>query len=459
MRDRFIAADRETPMLMAPSLQDWLRSDHLARFVVEAVERLDLRSIEDSYAGRGELAYRPKILVALLIYGYATGTFSSRKIERACLDSIAFRYIAANTSPDHDTIASFRKRILPALPSVFLQVLLIAKELGFITVGQISLDGSKIKANASKHHAYSYKYTAKIKAKLRREIGRLLRLAEKADNEPLPDLDIPAEIARRESLIARIDEARRKIEQREAERHAAVRAQHAERLAQRREQQRLTGKKPVGPRPKAPKLRVEPTAQINLTDEESRIMPTADGFIQGYNAQAAVTTDLRFVVYAAVTQATNDKERLVPALEQLHELAPSLGAVEALIADTGYYSAANVQACEDAAITPYIAMRRDKHGSWLARKLTVPTNEPNGDASAVERMAYRLQTDDGREVYGKRKSTVEPVLGVIKSPMGFRSFTLRGHEHVDGEWRLVCTAFNLKHLHTLMADKGWVVSA
>jgi transposase len=459
MSDRFVAADRETPMLMAPSLQDWLRADHLARFVVEAVERLDLRTVENSYAGRGELAYRPKILLALLIYGYATGTFSSRKIERACLDSIAFRYIAANTSPDHDTIANFRKRILPMLPSLFLQVLLIARELGFLTLGQISLDGSKIKANASKHHAYSYRHAAKLKAKLRREIARLLKLAEKADNEPLPDLDIPAEIARRESMIARIDEARAKIEAREAERHAAVQAQHAERLARRREHRRLTGTNPVGRPPEAPKLRVEPTAQINLTDEESRIMPTADGFVQGYNAQAAVTMDSRFVVYGAVTQATNDKEQLVPALEELRSLPPLLGAIEALVADAGYYSAANVQACEEAAITPYVAIRREEHHSWLARKLDVPKGQPSLDASAVERMAHRLKTDDGREVYARRKSTVEPVIGVVKSPMGFRSFMLRGHRNVDAEWKLVCTAYNLKHLHALLAGKTWVVSA
>jgi transposase len=293
-----------TPMLFAPSLQDWLAPDHLARFIVESVERLDLRAIENSYAGRGELAYRPKVLVALLVYGYATGTFSSRKIERPCVDSIAFRYIAANTSPDHDTIANFRKRILPMLPSIFLQVLLIARESGFLTLGQISLDASKIKANASKHHAYSYKHAGKIKAKLRREIARPLRLAAKADNEPLPDLDIPAEIARRENLIARIDQARAKIEAREAERHDAVRAQHAQRLAQRREEQRTTGKKPKGPRPKAAKLRVELTAQINLTDEESRIMPTADGFIQGYNAQAAVSMGRK-----SKTEPTNRPKR------------------------------------------------------------------------------------------------------------------------------------------------------
>jgi transposase len=451
MSGHFLTSDRDAPMLMSPSLQDWLPPKHLARFVVEAVEQMDLRAIEESYAGRGERAYRPKMLVALLIYGYATGVFSSRKIERACLEIIPFRYIAANTSPDHDTIADFRKRVLPDLPSIFLQVLLIAKELGLLSVGQISLDGSKIKANASKHHAYSYKHAGKVKAKLRREVARLMKLAEKADNEPVPDLDIPAEIARRESLIARIDKARATIEAREAERHAAAKALHAERLAQRREQQRRTGKKPKGTRPKAPKLCVEPTAQVNLTDEESRIMPTADGFIQGYNAQAAVTMGSQLVVSTGVAQATNDKQQFVPVLEQLQTLPATLGAVTAIAADAGYYSEANVQACADAGITPYLAIRREAHHTWLAAQLRKADPEPAAHATAVEQMAHRLQTKDGRDLYAKRKSTVETVFGIVKSAMRFRTFLLRGLEKVSGEWTLVCTAYNFKHLHALVA--------
>ncbi|MHB8391225.1 MAG: transposase [Acidobacteriaceae bacterium] len=287
MSGHFVSSDRDTPMLMSPSLQDWLPVNHLARLIVETVEWLDLQMIEDPYAGRGKRAYRPKMLVALLLYGYATGVFSSRKLERTCFDSVAFRFIAANTSPDHDTIADFRKRILPDLPGIFLQVLLVAKELGMLTVGQISLSGTKMKATASKHRALSYAHAGKLKAKLRREIPRLMKLAEAAESERDPQVDIPTEISRREMLIAKIDEARAKIEEREALRHAEVRAEHAERQAQRKAQQRETGKKPKGPRPRPPKLRVELSAQVNLTDEESRIIPTTDGFVQGYNAQSA----------------------------------------------------------------------------------------------------------------------------------------------------------------------------
>jgi transposase len=435
-------------MLLAPDMQDWLDGKHLARFVVEVVDRMDLRSIEASYQGRGERAYHPRMLLALLVYGYATGVFSSRKLERACVDSISFRFLAANTTPDHDTIADFRRRVLPELPRIFLEVLSVAQEMGFLKLGTVSLDGTKMKANASKHHALSYAYAGKIKAKLRREVARLLKLAEAADNERDPELNIPAEIARREVLIAKIDQARAKIEEREVQRHAEARAKHAERLALRKEYERQTGQKAKGRCPRAPKLRIEPTAQINLTDEESRIMPTADGFIQGYNAQAAVSMT-QFVVAADVTQATNDKEQIVPALEQLRALPAELGVPSAILADAGYFSAKNVEKCEQAGIVPYLSMRREKHHGWLATQLRKRLPEPAAGATAVERMLFRMQTDEGRDLYAKRKSTVETTFANVKGAMGFRSFLLRGHQKVKGEWKLVCTAYNLKHLHRL----------
>ena len=437
-------------MLMSPSLQDWLPAKHLARLIVETVESLDLRVIEDSYKGRGERAYRPKMLIALLIYGYATGVFSSRKLERGCFDSVAMRFITANTSPDHDTIADFRKRILPGLPSIFLQVLLVARELGVLTVGQISLDGTKIKANASKHHALSYGHAGRIKAKLRREIARLLKLAQAAENERDLDMNIPDEIKRREDLVAKIDEARAKIEEREAIRHAQIKAKHAERLAQRKEQQRK-GKKPRGPRPKLPELRVEPMAQINLTDEESRIMPSTQGFVQGYNAQAAVDIESQLIVHTHVTQATNDKQQLVPALEGLQALPESLGVLSDIVADAGYYSEANAVACEAVGVTPYLAMSRERHHSWLDAKLRKAPSAPGEDATPADRMAYRLETTDGHELYSQRKSTVETSFGIVKGVMGFRSFLLRGCEKVEGEWKLVCTAYNFKRLFGLVA--------
>lgn len=460
---RFVEYDRTAPMLLAPDMQDWLDGKHLARFVVEVIDRMDLRVIEASYHGRGERAYHPKMLLALLVYGYATGIFSSRKLERACLDSIAFRFIAANTSPDHDTIADFRKRILAQLPQIFLDVLLVAQEMGILKLGTVSLDGTKIKANASKHHALSYGYSGKLKAKLRREIARLLKLAEAADNEHDPVLDIPQEISRRETLIAKIDEARAKIEERETQRHAAIRAKHVERLAERREHERETGQKTKGRRPRLPKLRVEPTAQINLTDEESRIMPTADGFVQGYNAQAAVTLT-HFVVSAEVTQDTNDKAQIIPALTRLREIPSELGVATDIAADAGYFSAKNVQACEDAGIAPYISTRREKHHGWLAARLSKSLPEPDVDSTAVDRMVYRLQSEPGRALYAKRKSTVETTFANIKGAIGFRTFLLRGRENVNSEWKLICTAYNIKHAHRLRLDclesasQRWVIA-
>lgn len=436
-------------MLLSPNMQDWLPPKHLARFVVGAVEQLDLRKVEASYEGRGLQAYRPKMLLALLIYGYAVGTYSSRKIERGTVDSIAFRYIAANTSPDHDTIADFRRRILPDLPALFLQVLILAKELGFLKVGQVSLDGTKIKANASKHHALSYQHIGKTQAHLRREIKRLMKLSEQAENEKTDDgLDIPAEIARRETLVEKLSVAKAQIEEREAARHAEVRAKHAQRLADRKAFQKRTGNKPPGFAPKTPELRVEPTAQINLTDEESRIMPSADGFVQGYNAQAAVDTESMLIVAPLVTQATNDKEQVAPALAALAELSENVDPVTALLADAGYFSAKNVEACEAARITPYISMSRDKHHSWLAKELAKPEALPE-KVSATERMRIRLNSKEGRKVYSKRKCTVEPAFGIIKSAQQFRAFLLRGLERVSGEWTLVCLAYNFKRLGTL----------
>ena len=261
-------------------------------------------------------------------------------------------------------------------------------------------------------------------------------------------MDIPTEIARRETLLENLNVAKAKIEQREAARHAQIRKKHAQKLADRKAFQKRTGNKPPGFPPKAPKLRVEPTAQINLTDEESRIMPTANGFEQAYNAQAAVDTATMLIVAPWVTQATNDKEQIAPALVALAEVSLAVDPVTEMLADAGYFSAANVEACEAAQIVPLISMHHDKHHHWLANYLA--KSEPlSTEASATERMRTRLQTKDGRTAYSKRKCTVEPVFGIIKSVQQFRSFLLRGLECVDGEWTLVCLAYNLKRLRSL----------
>jgi transposase len=276
MADHFKPLDRDTMFLLPPSIQDWLPEKHLARFVVDIVAKLDMMPIRQRYSARGSQAYQPEMMVALLFYGYATGTFSSRKLERATYDSVAFRYITANQNPEHDTISDFRRRFLPQLQSFFEQILLIAGESGLLKVGRVSVDGTKIKANASKHHALSYGHATKLERRIKREVEQLMRLAEEADAADVPDgLDIPAELARREERLRVIDEAKERIRKREQERLAAEQATYKKKLDERDQRERETGKKTGGPKPKPPSRGIDPKAQINLTDEESRIMPSS----------------------------------------------------------------------------------------------------------------------------------------------------------------------------------------
>ena len=448
---RFVNADRQTSYLLPPSVEEWLPEEHLARYIVEVVDGLDLSALVNGYRGRGSEAHHPSVLLGLFVYGYATGTFSSRKIERATFDSVAFRYIAANTHPDHDTLATFRRRFLPELEGLFVQVLLLAREMKLLKLGNISLDGVKIKANASRHKALSYKHLNKIEAQLRQEVKALLAAAEAADRAPLPDgLDVPAEIARREERLMRMEEAKAKIEARAKERYEAEQQAHAEKLA-RREALRRAGKKPRGPEPKPPVEGPRESDQVNLTDEESRIMPAPGGrFEQAYNAQAAVDADTMLIVAASVTQDPNDKRQVEPALAQLAALPKVLGTAQHLLADSGYFSQANVNAAAAQGVAPLIPPHRDiHHPPWHERFAPDAPAPPGGDP--LTRMLWRLKTAAGRAAYAKRKSTVEPVFGIIKHVLGFRQFLLRGLEKVTGEWRLVALAWNLKRMHRLQA--------
>jgi transposase len=450
MKSKFIEADRETLYFLPPSLQDWLPEKHLARFVIEIVDQLDLRTLKDSYVGCGLQPYNPVMMVALLFYGYATGVFSSRQLERSTYDSVAFRFIAANSNPDHDTIANFRRRFLPELVKIFTQILLIAQQMDVLKLGRISLDGSKIKANASKHKALSYQYACKQEEQIKAEVAALLKKAESADQSDLPDgMNIPDELARREKRLAGIAEAKAKLEKRAAERHALEQAAYEEKVAKRTEKEQKTGKKSKGKNPKPPKADPKAKDQINLTDEESRIMPTSGGgFQQSFNAQAGVETESKLIVTAHVSQQPNDKQELKPTLKSLAALPKKLRTTTALIADSGYFSENNVVACERNKITPYIATERQHHHQSLQDRFSEPSPLPEG-ADAVEKMKNRLQTAEGKAIYAQRKITSEPVFGIIKSVMGFRNFLLRGHEAVEGEWLLVCLAFNIKRMHVL----------
>ena len=448
--NNFRTIDRQTGFLLPPSVDEWLPEKHLARFVVEVIDGMDLRAMSGSYRGSGSASYHPRMLLGILVYGYATGIFSSRKLERATYDSVAFRFIAANDHPDHDTIATFRRRFLKQIEGLFVQVLLLAREMGMLKLGTLGLDGTKIHANASRHSALSYEHAGKIEAQLKAEVAELMAKAEAADKADIPDgMSIPDELARREDRLQKIAETRAKIEARGKERFAREQAEHEAKLAARKAKTASTGKKPGGKPPRPPTQGPLLTDQINLTDEESRIMPVAGGgFEQCYNAQAAVAEGSLLVVATDVVQATNDKQQLEPMLGKIDALPKELGEAETLLADTGYFSAGNVAACEAAGIEPLIAMGRQPHHPPLAERFAYPPPAPE-NPTPVEAMAHRLKTPEGRKLYALRKQTPEPVFGIIKSVLGFRQFLLRGLDKVRGEWSLVTMAWNIKRMFTL----------
>src|SRR5271163_3545851 len=424
----FRPINRDTGFLLPPSVDEWLPQRHLARFVVEVIDGLDLSALIKAYRGSGSASYHPAMLLGLLVYGYATKVFSSRAIERATYDSVAFRFIAGNEHPDHDTIAAFRKRFLPQIKALFVEVLRLASTMGMLKMGTVALDGTKVHANASRHSALSYGHARKIEKQLKKEVKQLLRLAEQADGVNTPDgMSIPEELERRELRLAAIAEAKAKIEARAEERLERDQAEHQSKLAARAEHEKSTGKKPRGRPPEPPTGGVKDKDQVNLTDEDSRIMKVAGGgFDQCYNAQAVVTTGSMLIVATEVTQAPNDKEQLVPMIEKLQALPKELGRAKRILADSGYLSQANVEQSEAAKIEPLIAIGRSRHHvSWKQRFAAAPKSPPNS-ATSLQKMAYRLKTPRGRKLYALRKQTPEPVFGIIKSVMGYRQCLLRG---------------------------------
>jgi transposase len=449
---RFQAIKRNEVYLLPPSIQDWLPQRHLARFVVEIVDGLDLTELERAYGNKGTEAYHPALLLSLIIYGYATGVFSSRKLERATYDSIAFRFIAGDAHPDHDTFNTFRKRFLKQIPALMLQVLVIARTSDMLKFGNIALDGTKIKANASKHSALSYGHILKQEAQLKAEIAKLMALAEAADNQPIPDgMDVPAELARREDRLNAIAVAKAKIEERGQQRFAQEQADYEEKMAKRAKKAAKSGKPPRGKPPTAPKPEdaVRDKDQINLTDEESRIMKTSGGgFEQCYNGQLAVDMGSMLIVATNTVQATNDKQQVAPMLKVLDPVAEVFGKPNALVADTGFFSEANVGLCSASKIKPFIAVQREEHHPDPIARYTEPPPLKE-DATPLETMRHTLQTMAGRAIYAQRKCTVEPVIGIIKSVMGFWQFSLRGLENVNGELSLVALAWNVKRMFVL----------
>ncbi len=417
----------EQDLLLPPSLRDWLPEDHLAFFVSDLVDHLDLSAITAVYEDeeRGYPPYHPVMLTKVLVYAYCVGVFSSRKIQRRLVEDIAFRVLAAGNAPDFRTIADFRKTHLPALRGFFEQVLRLARDLGTLRVGRVAIDGSKVKANASKHKAMSYDRMRDKQQQLRDEVTQLLAQAEAADAAEDAEYgadrrgdELPAELQRRESRLQRIREATRVLKARAKEEAVAA------------------GEPPDSAKPK-------PKAQYNFTDPESRIMKGPDGFVQAYNAQIAVD-EQQLIVGQSVTQATNDTQQLTPMITTIAEqsgLTPTQ-----VLADAGYCSDANLTAIADTTIDAYVSTRKQKHGE---RPGPCPRGPLPKTATIVDRMSRKLHTKAGAAVYAARKGIVEPVFGQIKQARGFRQFLLRGFEKVQGEWSLVCTTHNILKLYRL----------
>jgi len=441
-------------MLLPPDLRDWVPSSHLVHFVIDAMEAVDTRACPVNSRGTGSAQYPPSMLLALLVYSYATGVFSSRQIERTSHENVAVRLLCADTHPDHDTLCSFRRDNAALLKSVFAQILEMAARCKVLKVGNITLaiDGSKVLANASKHAAVSYAHAEQTMQLLDQEIAQLLAKAEDADAVPLQDgLSIPDEVQRRQERKALLANAKAEMEARAFARAQTEQTDYEAKMAA-REAQREQGRKPRGREPQPPDPTPGPKDQFNFTDPTSRIMPTKDGFQQAYNAQAGVDTDSRLIVGPRVSDAPNDKNQLEPdlAAAQAH-VQPST-----VLIDSGFVSEVAIKAAETdpqghpTAVRILAAMQRESHGRSVAQlEQHDDPPAPAPDAPFAEQMRHRTATAAGRALYKLRQQTVEPVFGIIKAAMGFRRFSLRGLEKVNLEWDLVCLAYNVRRLHIL----------
>ena len=418
----------EQNLLLPASLREWLPDDHLSYFVSDVVDQLDLSAIESVYEeeDRGQPPYHPRMMTKILLYGYCVGVFSSRRIQKRLVEDVAFRVLAAGNQPDFRTISDFRKLHLKALEELFQQMLRLTLETGMMKLGRVALDGSKVKGNASKHKAMSYGRMKETEKRLREEVRKLLNQAEAADQEEDSRYgrdrrgdELPEELQRRETRIARIREAKRALEERA------------------REQAKSEGKDPEEAQPTK-------KAQYNFTDPESRILKGPDGFVQGYNTQIAVEPVFQLIVGQTVTQAANDKQQMVPLIEAIEEQSGQKP--EGVLADNGYCSDENLKYLARKRMEGFVATGKQKHSQ---RREPCQRGPLPREASRVERMERKLETKVGAAIYATRKSIVEPVFGQIKQARGFRQFLLRGIEKVRGEWALICMTHNLLKFHKI----------
>jgi len=449
MARKFKTVDNEATLDMTIGIRDCLPPEHLAHFVVKIVKQLDLSCIYSQYGARGGEPYDPPILLGLLFYGYATGVFSSRQIEKKSYSSIPYIYIAGGLHPDHDTINTFRKDFLDEIKQLFVQILLIAQAIEVLELSHVSLDGTKIHADASKSKAVSYKRLLELEAQLQAEVEELFILGQQAEQTELPNgLNLVTEIAFRRERLFNLSQAKVVLKLRAEARYQAQLAEYEAKVRERAEKEKETGRKLGGRKPNPPAPGVRDKDQYNYTDPESPIMKNSNnsGFDQHYNAQVAVTHGSMLIVANRLSDHPNDKQEAIPTLDAI---PPEIGKPEAGAMDNGYFSATNIAACETRGIEPYIATGRElHHRSWqdYFKEQAAP---PSDQATPKEKMAYKLQTEIGQAIYCLRKCTVEPVIGIIKEVLGFRQFSLRGLLKAAGEWNLVCIGFNLKRLHAL----------
>ena len=455
MAKSFLPYTLDQQILLPQDMREWLPENHLAHFILDLVDALDLDAILSVYRAktdRGRAAYHPKMMVSLLIYAYCMGKPSSRKIERATYEDVAYRVLSGNQHPDHDTISDFRQQHLQALSGLFVQVLLLCQQAGLVKLGHVALDGSKVKANASKHKAMSYKRMCEAEEKLEQEVEALLQEAQQIDAEEDAKYgkgrrgdEIPGDLARRESRLKKIREAKAALEEAAKEKAKAKAEEVAAKLAERERKEQETGKKTGGRPPQAPdpdEAVVEPKSQRNFTDPESRIMKdgASKSFEQSYNAQAAVDAEAQVIVASSITQETNDKKQLVPLLEKVQEQTGQMP--EKASADSGYFSDAALSDARVQETDLYVPPERRKRDDPADRR-SDPTPV---DATRAEKMRAKLKSPEGRELYSQRKHVVEPVFGQIKEARGFRRFSFRGLEKVTAEWDLICLTHNLLKL-------------
>jgi transposase len=437
-------------MLLPPDLREWVPEDDMVHFVIEAVTGMKLPTLKVNRRGSGSEQYPPKMMLALLIYCYANGIFSSRRIERATWRDVAVRFLTGNTHPDHDTICRFRRENFAAVSAAFLQVLQLARTMGVLKVGTVSVDGTHIRANASKDRNVRYDRAGELDQQLQHDIKALLEQAEQTDRHDDDDgQSVPNEIARRQRLREKMQQARQELEQRAQARAAVERGEYEKKVAERESR---TGKC-QGPKPKPPKDTPADHEQINLTDADSGLMRKSqrEGYTQSYNAQAAVDADgSQLILSDHVSTCASDANELEPAVGNIPSV---VGKPSAALADTGYVNTDVFERLEQDGLDLYVSVSRDE--SHSARRYDYrPKSVTERPPKAVKNprllaMQEKLRSETGRALYALRKQTVEPVFGIIKSVMGFRQFLLRGREKVRGEWDLVCLAYNVKRLWAL----------